>query len=66
MNDGLSSCDRYSKALPGRWAQLREVDLQCLLDFYAVRRDGLGEDHETAVVHVLADVDFEPNQGDLE
>jgi hypothetical protein len=52
---------RHSRALPDRWVQLREVDLRCLLDFYAVRREGLGENHETAVAHVLADVDFEPD-----
>lgn len=54
------------RALPDRWVSLRRVDLIGLFEEYRDRRGQHGEDHEAALEHVLAEVDFEPNQGDVD
>ncbi len=55
----------YNEALPDRWASLRAQDLIDLLELYRDCRETGHDDHPTAVIHVLAEVDFEPSQGDL-
>jgi hypothetical protein len=54
---------RQSTTLPDRW--MRKADLPALLGLYRDRRETWGEDHDTAVTHVLGEVDYEPDQDDL-
>lgn len=57
---------RRGQALPERWTQLSQPDLTRLLDHYRERRETYHEDHADAVATVLAEVDFEPDHGDLD
>lgn len=53
------------QALPDRWVSLRRVDFIGLIELYRERREVYNEDHDDALDHLLAEVDFEPNQDDL-
>lgn len=53
------------KALPDRWLSLRRVDFIGLIELYREHREVHNEDHDDALDHLLAEVDFEPNQDDL-
>lgn len=54
----------YTQALPDRWMRL--ADLPHLLSLYRDRRETWGENHEVATAYVLAEVDYEPDQSDLD
>jgi hypothetical protein len=56
---------REREALPDRWVSLRRVDFIGLIELYRERREVHNEDHDDALDHLLAEVDFEPNQDDL-
>lgn len=67
--DSAVAIERYqwrAKALPDRWISLRRLDFISLLETYRERREVYNEDHDDALDHVLAEVDFEPNQDDLD
>jgi len=55
-----------ARALPDRWISLRRVDFVNLLEVYRQRREVHREDHEAALERVLAEVEYEPNQGDVD
>ena len=55
-----------ARALPDRWISLRRVDFINLVEVYRHRREVYREDHDTALEHVLAEIEFEPNQDDVD
>lgn len=56
--------ERWSRALPDQW--MRKTDLPTLLALYRDRREIYGENHPTAVLRVLGEVDYEPSQDDMD
>ena len=55
-----------ARALPDRWISLRRVDFINLVEVYRNRREVHREDHDTALEYVLAEIEYEPNQEDLD